>query len=58
MLLDKMFVLSIARGKVVCYNQVVSSHTFNDFRRREMMKKTLLDGLNYQQIMIKKNLAE
>ena len=24
----------------------------------QMMKKTLLDGLNYQQIMIKKNLAE
>lgn len=28
LLLDKMFALSIARGKVVCYNQVVSSHTF------------------------------
>lgn len=27
-LLDRMFALSIARGKVVCYNQVVSSHTF------------------------------
>ena len=28
LLLDRMFALSIARGKVVCYNQVVSSHTF------------------------------
>lgn len=28
LLLDRMFALSIARGKVVSYNQVVSSHTF------------------------------
>ena len=28
LLLDRMFDLSIARGKVLCYNQVVSSHTF------------------------------
>lgn len=28
LLLDRMFALPIARGKVVCYNQVVSSHTF------------------------------
>lgn len=28
LLLDRMFALSIARGKVLCYNQVVSSHTF------------------------------
>lgn len=28
LLLDRMFALSIARRKVVCYNQVVSSHTF------------------------------
>lgn len=41
MLLDRMFALSIARGKVLCYNKVVNLHTFNDFRRREMMKKTL-----------------
>lgn len=27
-LLDRMFALSIARGNIVCYNQVVSSHTF------------------------------
>lgn len=28
LLLDRMFALSIARGKVLCYNKVVSSHTF------------------------------
>lgn len=27
-LLDRMFALSIARGKVLCYNKVVSTHTF------------------------------
>lgn len=28
LLLDRMFALSIARGKVLCYNKIVSSHTF------------------------------
>lgn len=28
LLLDRMFALSIARDKVVCYKQVVNSHTF------------------------------
>lgn len=28
LLLDRMFALSIVRGKVLCYNKVVSSHTF------------------------------
>lgn len=28
LLLDRMFALSIARGKVLCYNKVVSTHTF------------------------------
>lgn len=28
LLLDRMFALSIARGNIVCYNQVVSTHTF------------------------------
>lgn len=28
LLLDRMFALSIARGKVLCYNKIVRSHTF------------------------------
>lgn len=28
LLLDRMFALSIARGKVLCYNKIVNSHTF------------------------------